>query len=278
METKFTTDGRKVVVIGKLNAQETIVQEIFYIGGSEIPSGEHFVTKSLHDAPAKSWKVTEEEHLEARLTAAKKNVEDAEARSTRALEVLTSKINMLESVAKKINPEVFEMARDVLTGQMKWVVIGGYNPKLVAFEEFEKHMEARYDRTFEGFRLLSLYGKYTRYSSDDGPKGDLNWRLSHYSDGSGSSTEVFLFKEKPEAVEKITSLIESKKGYNEDDISVLLSLGVSLNKEKLEVFEDNRLKSAKDAVERAEAALKKAVQELSSVENRPSGQEKEAQQ
>ena len=56
MEIKFTTDGKKVIVIGSLNSQEKIVQEIFIVGGSEIPSGEHFVVKSLHDAPAVSWK------------------------------------------------------------------------------------------------------------------------------------------------------------------------------------------------------------------------------
>ncbi len=33
-----------------------IVQEIFISNGNEIPSGENFVVKSLHDAPAVSWK------------------------------------------------------------------------------------------------------------------------------------------------------------------------------------------------------------------------------
>jgi len=46
---KFTSDGKKVAVVGKLNAQETIVQEIFVSNGNEIPSGENFVVKSLHD-------------------------------------------------------------------------------------------------------------------------------------------------------------------------------------------------------------------------------------
>jgi hypothetical protein len=44
-EIKFTADGKKVVVIGSLNSQEKIVQEIFVFDGSEIPSGEHFVVK-----------------------------------------------------------------------------------------------------------------------------------------------------------------------------------------------------------------------------------------
>jgi hypothetical protein len=68
MDTKYLSDGRKVVVVGKLNSQETIVQEIFCNKeGSEIPSGENFVVKSLHDSPVESWKNKEEKKLEKRI-------------------------------------------------------------------------------------------------------------------------------------------------------------------------------------------------------------------
>ncbi|HEI9857545.1 TPA: hypothetical protein SLO96_000850 [Proteus mirabilis] len=57
METKFLSDGRKVAVLGKLNTTESIVQEIFVTdSGVEIPSGENFTTKSLHDEPEKATK------------------------------------------------------------------------------------------------------------------------------------------------------------------------------------------------------------------------------
>src|SRR6476659_8101217 len=42
-DIKYTDDGKKVMVVGKLNAQQTIVQEIFVSAGQEIPSGENFV-------------------------------------------------------------------------------------------------------------------------------------------------------------------------------------------------------------------------------------------
>ena len=44
---KYTTDGKKVVVIGNLNSQEKIVQEVFIINDAEIPSGENFVVTSF---------------------------------------------------------------------------------------------------------------------------------------------------------------------------------------------------------------------------------------
>jgi hypothetical protein len=65
-EIKYTTDGKKVIVVGNLNSQEKIVQEIFIVDGNEIPSGENFVTKSLHDFPAISWKESELIKLESR--------------------------------------------------------------------------------------------------------------------------------------------------------------------------------------------------------------------
>ena len=55
MGYKFTADGKKVVVVGALNAKETIVQEIFVTDGTEFPAGEHFVVKTLLDAPAETY-------------------------------------------------------------------------------------------------------------------------------------------------------------------------------------------------------------------------------
>lgn len=56
MQTKYTNDGKKVAIVGKLNADQTIVQEIFITeNGQEIPSGENFVVTSLHDQPVKKW-------------------------------------------------------------------------------------------------------------------------------------------------------------------------------------------------------------------------------
>lgn len=54
-EFKYTTQGKKVRIMGKLNSTEYIVQEVFVDDkGNEIHAGENFVTKNLLDAPAKS--------------------------------------------------------------------------------------------------------------------------------------------------------------------------------------------------------------------------------
>lgn len=63
MNHKFTSDGRKVAIIGALNAKETIVQEVFITDGTEFPAGEHFVVKTLLDAPAETYKAKEERRI-----------------------------------------------------------------------------------------------------------------------------------------------------------------------------------------------------------------------
>ena len=50
---------------------------MFIVDGNEIPSGENFVVKSLHDAPAVSWKQKEIEKRDNAYEVAKKD-NDAE--------------------------------------------------------------------------------------------------------------------------------------------------------------------------------------------------------
>ena len=82
-DIKYTTDGRKVVVIGDLNQTDKIVQEIFVTEqGDEIPQGERFVVKSLLDEPSKSWKEKDLESLEARYEKEKAEQEVKEIKIT----------------------------------------------------------------------------------------------------------------------------------------------------------------------------------------------------
>lgn len=60
MDIKYTKDGKKVVVIGKLNNSESIVQEIHITSdGTEIPAGDNFVASNLLNSPLKTWKEEE---------------------------------------------------------------------------------------------------------------------------------------------------------------------------------------------------------------------------
>jgi len=64
---KYLSDGRKVVIIGQLNNIESIVQEIFITeSGDEVPSGERFTTKNLHDEPVESYKSKQEKKMDSK--------------------------------------------------------------------------------------------------------------------------------------------------------------------------------------------------------------------
>lgn len=65
MEVKYTKDGKKVAIIGELNQNEYIVQEISVTeSGDEIPAGDKFTAKGLLDMPVETWKAKEDRKLQ----------------------------------------------------------------------------------------------------------------------------------------------------------------------------------------------------------------------
>ena len=98
-EFKYLSDGRKVLVVGKLNNVEYIVQEIFVTtGGDEVPSGERFTTKNLHDEPVVSYREKREKESEQRLKRIERDIETAESKC-RAIEVQQAALKSMYSSA-----------------------------------------------------------------------------------------------------------------------------------------------------------------------------------
>lgn len=188
-DIKYTDDGKKVLVVGKLNAQQTIVQEIFVSAGQEIPSGENFVVKSLHDAPAESWKEKNLRELEARYEKQKKNLEQE-------IDQQHSRLSMIKVKAKhhadalfrfvdKADEGSLDLLKKVMSGQITHIFVSGYSPEIYEWEggKGAYDVDTFHDRgRIEGIKLLSLYG----YSD-----GDLEYRLHQYRDGSGGSEQIW---------------------------------------------------------------------------------------
>ena len=182
MGAKYLSDGRKVVVVGKLNAQETIVQEIFVTkSGQEIPSGENFVVKSLHDEPVISWKQRETEAWDKRYEGARCEFE-LKMRRLRAEESgVRLKIEAVQEAAKFACAEQLDMLKMFLAGDITHLLISpSYSPRIVAFDSLLLEPD-EYSR-YEYLKLLTLFGN---------SKGSLSWRLNDYRDGSGSWTEIY---------------------------------------------------------------------------------------
>lgn len=188
-DIKYTDDGKKVLVVGKLNAQQTIVQEIFVSAGQEIPSGENFVVKSLHDAPAESWKEKNLRELEARYETSRKKWEAEIDQQGRRLSMIKEKAkhhaDALFKFVDKSHESQLDLLKKVISGQITHVFIAGYSPEIFQWEEGDKtyDIDTYHGRMqVDGIKLLSVYG----YSD-----GNLTYRLHTYRDGSGGSDQVF---------------------------------------------------------------------------------------
>lgn len=187
---KYTNDGKKVLVVGKLNAEQTIVQEIFVSAGQEIPSGENFVVGSLHDQPAESWKEKNLRELEARYESERLRLTGAIDEQKRRLVFAQSKAaaqaSALTGFCKNSDPSQLATLNSFMAGEITHLFVSGYSPEIVdwlngdaAYDVGRWHESLRLD----GIKLVSLYGL-----SD----GSLEYRLCEYRDGSGGGGKTIL--------------------------------------------------------------------------------------
>lgn len=259
-EFKFTSDGKKVVVINKLNSHETIVQEIFIIDGKETPSGEQFVAKSLHDAPAVSWKESEIKRLEQEYNGRKEFYESEIKKYTNlyrdAYAQLNEKLKFLRGCMNKITLKTFDTLTDFLTNKIKFIVEGGYYPKIIEFKDF------RCDYDKQKLKLISLFG------NDD---GSLCYRLHTYSDGSGgSSSEFYPFTNKKDAVIKLSELLNEKAEKDcicDANITEANKYNIKLNKEKILEYKERKKKEYNDEIVRKQKEIEIYGEKIKEINN-----------
>jgi hypothetical protein len=213
METKYTTDGKKVLVVGKLNNTETIVQEIFVAqNGQEIPSGENFVVKSLHDLPVESWKAKKLRELEEKYEKNRKAWEDRIEKQNKRYRDAEAKAKLkadsLLNFVSNGNEEQIELLKSFMVGEITHFFVKGYSPTIVTFDD-EMFVDDYYTKTFDSLKLISLHGT---------SKGDLSYRINRYGDGSGNYVEVIPTKSYQEALNHAQEFFNEKaKKYLEED-------------------------------------------------------------
>ncbi len=253
-QIKFTNEGKKVIIIGALNSQETIVQEIFIIDGKEKPSGENFVVKSLHDKPAVSWKEANLIALNLQYEKLKKqfdtDISVLERKIRDKSSVLRHKFNSLSAVEKNVdsNPKVLSRVLDFLSGEITHVALDNYNG--IEIREFDSAIEQKEDYDSSKIKLCTVFGK-----SD----GSLEYRINTWSDGSGrDSTLIYPFKSYEEAKEKAKEMIVSKFDQypSEDLIKKAKELGLKLDSEKVKAYYNKVNQGIKDNILRAEESIK----------------------
>lgn len=273
MEYKYLSDGRKVVVIGQLNNVESIVQEVFITkGGDQVPSGEKFTTKSLHDEPVKSYKEKEIDRLEEVKVSIKSQIKRMETERddvSLKLKGLREFFKQSRLLSENLDPEKLDTLAGFMSGTIKYIVYKGYGmPTLVDFMNDVIVIDNWCgNRSFQGIKLINILGK-----SD----GDLEYRINRYSDGSGStSISAFPFNTKEEAVKKIIELVEAE--IEKDRFPTLKELakfsagGVVFNEGIIQATKksliDRNNKYSKDAETKHEEYMLKNKNETDDIEN-----------
>ena len=230
MNYKFTADGKKVAVVGALNAKETIVQEIFTADGTEFPAGEHFVVKTLLDVPAETYKAKEErsileriKKLEVERDRVSKEISDFRYRASAAV----AKVKWIEKISEPEVKEVFDNIKAMLCGEYTHVVIPGYHG--VEIEKWDERLftshEGRYDSSFESMRMVSLYGDWNGRLT-------LGWKVNTYRDGSGSSTSFYPCRSLQEAKNKVQEIIHAKEYLSDSDHQSCIKHGIPVDEAK----------------------------------------------
>lgn len=252
---KYTTDGRKVAIIGKLNNTETIVQEIYVSKGNEIPAGENFVVKSLLDAPAKSWKIDDLEKLEARYKKEKDYYSSEIDRLRKSLQekrnLLSSKINWIGEVLKNADQSAFELLADYITGKITHIIVDiNCDTHIVEIDKFNELYENK-------LRLVSIYG------SDN---GTFKYKIGQYYDFSGSHQEFIPCKSLDEAIDKLKVAVLSKP-VSIDRIEIGKKYGFSFPENEVEEFKKSRIKSIEAAISEQQKIIEKNLASINSIKS-----------
>ena len=264
-DIKYLSDGRKVTVVGRLNNQDIIVQEIFVTkDGSEIPSGENFVVRSLHDEPVESWKIKEERELEQRINKLKSARDSAQAEYNTKYENLKAVSAILGS-SKKLAELIPEQELPVLTafmtGTIEYLVIDSWEitPPVRMIDNIIQWEDRWHgdEKRFDAIKLLSVLGD---------TKGNLEYRIHDYRDGSGSWKKVYPFTDKEDALNFIKEIAEGRINENK-----LWDKSYDNCKEMGIIFSDEHEKKYKDYTNQASQQnidrVKKEIKERESLLN-----------
>ncbi|HHL2824725.1 TPA: hypothetical protein ACQ431_002954 [Citrobacter murliniae] len=260
METKFLSDGRKVVIVGALNNQETIVQEVFVTAqGDEIPGGERFVVKSLHDQPVETYlsreKAKQERELEtAKAALVRVNGEINETKNK--LSFWKDLLNQTKALSEHIDEQDFSYFIDVMTGKMNYAVADTYGtPKIEPFAEFMSVINNDWHGgKYEGIKLLSLLGN---------SNGNINFKVNRWPDGSGDYTTVTFFHTYEQAREfvkmKVVSNLE-KRRPSISEVKSLLNMGITFSQEEMAIIRTGIQKRSESQIRQATETFNKATE------------------
>lgn len=261
---KYTSDGKKVVVVGSLNSKQIIVQEVFVTKkGDEIPSGENFIVESLHDEPVESWKERELKNLEREYSYLSENYKkqirelekkiEYEKRATRTI------ISNLKAFQDNADNDHFNTLLDFMCGDIKYLL---FSQKWRSYDIIEFKDAMSYDGySRSSMRLLSLYGK---------TDGNLEYALHQYPEGSSTETIIIPFKSYDSALSELINIITNKDKLEDRDFEASKKFNIKLDGDKLKSYYQSKINSELRIFDNYKKKMEKAnakINELKDLQN-----------
>jgi len=262
METKFLSDGRKVAIIGQLNQTEYIVQEIFVTEqGDEIPSGERFTTKGLHETPVQSYadrQIKKKEETLNRIKSSISEIERQEKIEKNRLQSLRDQMKSANRLSGKLDSFDWDLFCDIATGGIKYIVNSDYywyKPQRVDTSDY--HF-SKYDGRYEGLRMISLVFH--------GEK-DHSYNIFNYRDGSGAISKIDVMRTDEELKEWLKDRAEKEHSEGRlrlEQLSFIeLYIDVRRYREELKEYALKEVQDTYDkSVEYAESTRNKKLTQL----------------
>ncbi|MDD5589039.1 MAG: hypothetical protein PHP92_03190 [Candidatus Nanoarchaeia archaeon] len=267
---KYTKDGKKVIVLGKLNNEQWIVQEIYVSGNQEIPMGESFVERTLLDEPAETWEKRELKRQKDQLEEIKKRIlhfdEECKLKSLKSKAYILT--NQIIEQYQNINIDELDTFISFITGQITHIVINNYSKyEIIPLPEVLASLDnCGYSVDFEGLKLISLFGcaEDGKRRGEDKKNYALNYKINTYRDGSGYDTTIYPCKSYDEARKLIDNFLLEKEEISEEDIETKKEYNLNYpSEEKIKILKDKIIKNKQDSIEKVKRELELKNKELS---------------
>lgn len=176
-DTAYTIAGGEVEVVGMLDGKYLVYHVYEEFWGDE--SAYHADTSVIHSydtiyaSPPVEVQNKEIQKLEEVISNKRKELAELEVK------IITTKKDHTALLANLKKTDALQYIDDIIEGRITHIVEVSF--RSVRIHEFDEFIRTRY-RHDKGLRLLSLYGA---------SKGDLQFKVNEYTDGSGSDTEVY---------------------------------------------------------------------------------------
>ena len=235
---KYTSDGMKVSILGTVNSNEFIAQEILVKNGIEILSGQNIVVKNLHDEPVETWRDMDKKRLEADIKEleSKKILLQSEVSRFRKRykDSMDTHINWIRGITNEEVKDVVSRIKSFILGEYTHIVFIGYEKRI------EEYGPSTFQDNDYGTKMVSIFGS----SFGNNNRFGLTYKINE------SNEKPFVpCKSLSEAKKVLKESIEAQGRLSDSDFAVLRKYEIPINEEMNKRRANLAIKNLEDTIE-----------------------------